>query len=53
MKHLFLSLLLSFSIASYGQTLVNIDGIQYAFKGTSAAVVSGRSYDDVYISSYK
>ena len=52
MKQLLLSLLLFFSIATYGQNLVTINGLQYAFKGTSAAVVSGYNYDDVYVSSF-
>ena len=49
MKKLVLSLFSVFSIASYGVNLVQIDGLQYAFKGTSVAVVSGRSYDDQFV----
>ncbi len=52
MKRLLLSLFLFLSIATYGDNLVTINGLQYAFKGTSAAVVSGYSYDDVYVSSF-
>ncbi|MBR6286172.1 MAG: leucine-rich repeat protein, partial [Bacteroidaceae bacterium] len=49
MKQLLLSIILASSIVSHGQNLVTIDGLQYAFKGTSAAVVNGCSYDEVSI----
>ena len=48
MRQLLLSLLF-FPISTYGVNLVTINGLQYAFKGTSAAVVSGRSYDDQFV----